>query len=106
MTASLEPVGEGRFKVAGELSFATVNTLWQQGAQLFAPHSALLVDLQGVTRADSAGVALLVEWLRQARLRSQILQFAHIPPQMRSIIAIADLDRVLPVCSDIVTDIQ
>jgi phospholipid transport system transporter-binding protein len=97
MAAGLESDGPGRFKVQGDLNFATAASLWQESSRLFPPHSTLLVDLAGVTRSDSAGVALLVEWLRQAQARRQTLQFAHIPAQMQAIIQIADLQHLLPV---------
>lgn len=95
MAARIEDQGEGRFAVAGELNAATVSTLWEESAALFRHHPPLSIDLGDVSRSDSTGVALLVEWLRLARSRGTDLRFRHIPPQMQAIIEIADLEEVL-----------
>ena len=54
------------------------------------------VDLGGVRRSNSAGVALLVEWLREAQQRQQVLLFTNVPAQMRAIIEVVDLETLLP----------
>jgi phospholipid transport system transporter-binding protein len=95
MPARLEACGTGRFAVRGEMDFDTVAPLWREASERFREQPFLHIDLGGVKRADSAGVALLVEWLREARSRGQDLQFVSIPPQMLTIIRIADLDGLL-----------
>ncbi len=97
--AQLEQQGPGRWRVSGELSFATVPELARAGMQMLAGTDPVEVDLGGVRRSDSAGVALLVEWLRQARQRGVELRYSHLPEQMRNIIRVAGLDRILPVDS-------
>jgi phospholipid transport system transporter-binding protein len=52
--------------------------------------------LNGVSRANSAGVALLVAWLGRLQRRQQAVTFVNVPAQMRAIIEVADLDTVLP----------
>ena len=97
MPARLERRGGGEFAVQGELDFDTVAALWRESEKLFREELPQCIDLAGVSRSNSAGVALLVEWLRQARRRDRRLHFVNIPPQMISIIEVADLDDVLPV---------
>lgn len=88
---------EGRFRLAGELSFATVPQVYAQGGVLFNSKAATLVlDLSGVERTDSAGLALLVEWLRQARRRQQNLHFRNIPAQLLAIAKASGLEDILP----------
>ncbi len=89
--------GEGLFQLAGELSFATVPQVYAQGGVLFDSKAATLVlDLRGVGRTDSAGLALLVEWLRQARRRRQDLRFRNIPAQLLAIAKASGLEDILP----------
>ena len=83
-------------RVRGELDFASVAELWEATESLLAAEPILRIDLGGIHRADSAGVALLVEWLRQARQRRRDLAFINVPAQMRTIIQVADLETVLP----------
>ena len=55
-----------------------------------------MFDLAGVERADSAGLALLIEWMRRARRAGRPVRFLNLPPQMLEIARAASLDRVLP----------
>lgn len=97
MTTSLEPLGENAFALKGNLDFQSVAALWEQTQELFREQPPLRIDLAGVKRSDSSGVALLVEWLGQARARNQHLRFANMPPQMQAIVLVADLDEVLQI---------
>ncbi len=99
MSAMIEAAGDGTVQVSGELTFATVTALNGQAARLFASQSGdLTVDLGGVNRADSAGLALLIEWLRWARLHGVALRFRRMPAQMRTMAAVSDLEPILSVC--------
>lgn len=97
---SLERRGDGRYAVAGELSFDTVPAVWQETRDWFAAGGVSAVDLVGVTRADSAGLAMLLEWLREAQRRGGRVSFDHVPEQIRALArltglaSVLDLDRV------------
>jgi len=96
MTARLEPDAQGGFRLQGELSFDTVPALLEQSARLFAGVSELRISLDGVNRSDSAGVALLTEWVRLARRRGQSVRLLALPKQMRDIVRVCGLESVLP----------
>ena len=83
-------------QVHGELDFDSVARLWERVGPLFRTDPIHRIDLSEVSRANSAGVALLVVWLRQARQQRRDLVFVNVPAQMRAIIEVADLDTVLP----------
>jgi phospholipid transport system transporter-binding protein len=93
--ATLERKGQTLY-VRGELDFDSVAALLDATEPPFATDPPTHIDLSGVIRANSAGIALLVEWLIQARRHGQELTFINVPAQMRAIIAIADLDAILP----------
>jgi len=79
------------WKLTGELTFATVASLLEElTAQ---PSQPAILDLQEVTRTDSAGVALLIELLRQTK--SQPITFQNLPPQMLSIAEICGVRMLL-----------
>ena len=96
MPAHLEERGKDTIAVQGELNPASVAALWEDTQRRFRTRLPKYIDLAGVNRSDSAGVALLVEWLRQAKARRQELQFINIPSQMLTIIRVTDLDDLLP----------
>jgi len=93
--ASAERDGD-TLHVHGELDFDSVAHLWETTGSLFRAEPIHRIDLSGVQRSNSAGVALMVEWLRQARRRQWPLAFVNIPDQMRAIIKVAELETVLP----------
>ena len=94
--ARLVEVGEGTLRLEGELSFATVAALWRETPFPPPGEGPLVVDLGGVVRADSAGLALLVEWMRAARRAGRPLRYRTIPAQMLAIARVSSLDQVLP----------
>ena len=98
--AGVEAGNGGRLELYGELSFTSVPTVWEDCRAQFAERDALEVDLARVQRADSAGVALLVECLREARQTGKDIRFFNIPAQMLAIARTSSLDQVLPLHRD------
>ena len=110
MTTRLEACDDGNFIVHGDLDFHSIIKLWQDSDKLFSANTPiekssqnkslqnkpLQINLAQVNRCDSSGVALLVDWLRQARDRGQELKFVNIPAQMQAIIRVTDLEELLP----------
>lgn len=94
--ASLQYAGDTLY-IAGELDFESVAQLCQTGCPLLHTQQPVSrIDLSGVRYSNSAGVALLVEWLAVAKHKQQPLTFTNLPEQMRTIIRIAELERILP----------
>lgn len=81
--------------VAGALTFETVPGLYQNSARWFEGAGDLILDLAQVERADSAGLALLIEWLRRAQAANRTLRFANIPAQVQTLIRINGLQDAL-----------
>ena len=65
------------------------------GAKHFAQTGALELDLSGVERADSAGLALLLEWKRLTQGRGQPLRLRNIPRQLRNLALVSGVDAML-----------
>lgn len=93
-TASLHKDGEV-YRVEGDLGFGTVTALYRE-ARRVVEGSAFTVDLGGVQRADSAGLALLVEWTREAYALNRSVRFVNMPAQLKQIASVSGLDRILP----------
>lgn len=94
--ATAERVGD-ILRIQGELNFDSVAELWTTTRTSLQAEPFLRIDLSGVRHADSAGVALLVEWLRLVRSHRHELVFTNIPAQMQAIIRVVDLETTLPV---------
>jgi len=93
--ARIEGRGSGRFAVHGEMTLNTVPALWDQGREHLAVAGDLVLDLAGVTRCDSAGAALVLHWATSTRFEGRAFQVQELPQQMRAILKVSDLERVL-----------
>jgi len=98
--ASISDNGNGRLAIHGELSFASVPGVWAQWQALGGGQAGLDIDLSDVQRSDSAGLALLVECLRQAQQTGKSIRFFNIPTQMLAMARVSSLDQVLPLHRD------
>jgi phospholipid transport system transporter-binding protein len=86
----------GRFKLEGELSFVSVQAAIKKTADFFAPPANKMVfDLAGITKADSAGLALLLEWLRLSSLGGVELHYVNLPRQLLAMAHVAGVDDIL-----------
>ena len=118
-TASFESTSSARARVVGPLDFATVVGLLPQGTAAIeagaatqesvgihgdaaveggavtAASRALAIDLGGVTGGDSAGLALLIEWLSAARAAQCDLRYENIPVQLRQLARLSDVEELL-----------
>ena len=83
--------GEGRFSVTGQMTFDTAERILEASEEPFEHNTQLVVDLSGVTGADSAGLALLLEWITWANHTVREIRFTDIP---KRIVAIAETTEV------------
>ncbi len=94
MSARLEQVGAGHYRLTGEIVFTVVGRLADE--PLCDNGGQCRIDLDGIERADSSVLALLLRWLRRERRRGVSLVFSGFSDQLRSLIDLYDLDAVLP----------
>lgn len=82
----------GRLIVNGDLTFANVN---KQTIKLFSflnQPQKIILDLRHVANSDSAGLALIIEWLKLARQQQIELVFENTPIQLLSIARLSGLE--------------
>lgn len=73
-----------RVLVTGRITMAEAATLLEEGRGILA-NGPTTFDLAGVTEADSAALAVLFGWLREARQREQTLSFSNTPANLLSL---------------------
>ena len=93
--ARLTDNGDGHWLLEGELGFSSVPAVLAHAGAEMLGSDGVRVDLKGVTRADSAGLALLVEWLRESEYAGQAISFVNVPRQLLSIARVCGLDDIL-----------
>lgn len=75
----------------------TVPDLFASSQALFAgAQGKVNIDLAAVSRSDSAGLALLIAWLRLAQAQKFEIHFDNLPEQMRQIARVSELEPLLP----------
>ena len=87
--------GAGRVIVAGSVTFATAGDLLRASQALFEGQKAITVDLGAVTSVDSAGLALLIEWLRRARSDGRAVTYTGLPDKLVAIAKLSGVDAML-----------
>jgi phospholipid transport system transporter-binding protein len=92
-------LGEGRYALSGELTFTTVPKLWDSHFGS-VDSGGVRVDLAGITRIDSAGIALLIELIRAVRKRGGEVSLVNAPSQLMAIATVSGLDGVLPFATE------
>jgi phospholipid transport system transporter-binding protein len=87
--------GQNLFSLEGELTFATAAAALKKTARLFRGGGEFRFDLAGIGRVDSAGVGLLLEWMRRAEEADAGLRFAHLPEHLRAIARVSGVEELL-----------
>lgn len=91
-TLVISKQGVDHFSVEGDMTFAAIGA---QLANLFAfleSAKRVTIDLGRVTAADSAGLALLVEWKKIARSQKCQLALKNIPEQLHMLANLSGFD--------------
>ncbi len=83
------------------MTFATVGELLAKTTALIGDNERVRVDLTGVERVDSAGLALAVEWYRLARERHASLEFVGQPEQMLDLARASSLQFLFQACGEL-----
>lgn len=86
--------GAGRFIVDGDLTFLTIDKKTANGFAFLASAKQITMDLGGVGNADSAGLALMLEWIKQARQKKVQLHFKNIPEQLLNLAKLSGLGNL------------
>lgn len=91
----LSDEGEGRFRLTGDMTFDTAEDILQESEDLFEEYTRIEVDLSGVEHSDSAGLALLLEWITWAIQTVREIRFEHIPERVMAIARTTEVESLL-----------
>jgi phospholipid transport system transporter-binding protein len=84
-----------RLVVSGAITLGNAAALLEEGRRHIA-EGVQTVDLAEVNEMDSALLAVLLAWLRDARGREHKLAFVNLPESLRTIAQLYGVDRLLP----------
>ncbi len=80
--------------IKGDLTFSTINKQTMKVLNLQPSASIINIDLQQLGKIDSAGLALLIEWIKFARAYQTELRFEHIPAQLSALAKLSDISEI------------
>lgn len=91
---SLGPDGHAR--VAGELTLDTVSKVFRQAELAVSQGRHIVdVDLAAVSRVDSSGLALLLEWQSLAHRDGRIMRIRNAPPGLLSLTRLCEASDLM-----------
>ena len=93
--ATLTVIDNHNAVLKGELAFNTVASLDKQGQAAINKTNLINIDLQKLERVDSAGLALLLGWLRQAKQKQCEIVFHNAPMQLANLAKVSGLNDIL-----------
>lgn len=89
--------GDGIISLRGALLLATVESVLKQSSKIFVQQSGdLTIDLAGVNHADSAGLALLIHWVRELRAAGRYLSYIQTPTHLLRLAQTNGVEDILP----------
>jgi phospholipid transport system transporter-binding protein len=94
-TFALEPKGGNAYVAQGSLDFDSATRALARGLEVLRPGSEVEIDLSQVASGDSAGLAVLIEWLAAARARNVRLRYSGVPQQILAVARISDIEEML-----------
>ena len=92
----IELDGASTLRLSGAMTFATAARALPDGLRRLEGSSGdIAIDCSGVVAADSAGLAVLVEWLAWGRHRGRRIELRSVPRSLIDIARISELEELL-----------
>ena len=94
----LEAGAGGALAARGPLTFATARVARLTGLAVMAAapaQPALVMDCAGIDRADSAGLAVLLDWLATAKASGHSLRYTGLPQGFAALAHISEVEALL-----------
>lgn len=79
----------------GSLNFSNVSFALAKSHAYFDKSPQLMIDLLHVKKSNSAAIALIIEWIKLAKVKNKSIHFYHIPDELLSIAAVSGLDKLI-----------
>ncbi len=95
LNVGLNYQGHGNFSLSGRADFSNVGRLLANGEEQFIDHKVITVDLVEVDCANSAGLALLMEWSTWCQSNGIKLVYKRPQHTLLEIVRINDVEQML-----------
>jgi len=85
----------GCYALEGDLTLATAQSALEKTTRLFKKNKSLTFDLGNITKVDSVGVGLLLEWQRQAQKNGIQIRYINLPDKLRAMARVGGVTELL-----------
>jgi phospholipid transport system transporter-binding protein len=85
----------GKFSLSGSMTFGTAGAILRDSEEPFQKHTRIEVDLSGVSVTDSAGLALLLEWITWSNHTVREIRFTGVPEMIHAIAKVTEVEKLL-----------
>ncbi len=92
--AQLEQLDKAHYRLTGQLDFFTVTSVLTQFHSL-ALQNDVSIDLSGLERSNSAGLALLMELISEARRQNRKITFTGLPGTLLDLARMSNVNHLL-----------
>lgn len=93
--ATLTATGDTTWALGGELDFKSVPAIWPEVEKLVERGGELTLSLADVSRANSAGLVMLVEARDRARGRHCALRLTDVPDELLALARLSGVSALL-----------
>jgi len=88
-----------RYLIEGPVTLAGVSALLAEGSRSFEG-DPVVVDLSGVTEADSSALSLILEWTRRMHGSNRQILFTNLGESLVSIANLYGVTELIPVAAE------
>jgi phospholipid transport system transporter-binding protein len=85
--------GAGHFVIDGDLTFSTIDKQTVKSFAFLNTSKHITIDLGRVSCTDSAGLALMIEWIKYTRHHRAQIAFKNIPEQLFNLAKLSGFDK-------------
>jgi len=83
--------------LSGALDFNTARQILEKVQAKLVQGGPGIIDLGGVNSTNSAGLAVMVEWLSVARREGHEIKFRNVPSGLKELAKVCQVDELLPI---------
>ena len=95
VAAHCESPDRDTLAISGALTFANAATAFDRAARALRDGAQTRLDLSGIDRADSAGLACVLALLAEASRAGRVLRVSNLPESLRALAEVCDAGVLL-----------
>ena len=90
----MEPTGDG-FMLSGAVTIASASQILDAARSHWPESGVSIIDFSGVTEADSAALALIFKWQRDAARRDRKIRCINVPANVVALARLYGVDELI-----------